>query len=213
MNHFENVTFSIREIAEVIITKRNKEREESRLRNGEREYNVPIRILDYDPDDGISDDEFLDRELPYHDMYSYDVVLDHFAGVVGGDIVVQVEDKDYQGDTNVLFKSGEGFYGILNFGWGSCSGCDWLQGCNSWTELQELYNDLWRDIVWYETAQECLDYIGQKDWELDSSWHASELKDFLKQCKESLQKAIDEHNPAAVAKFQEECEDALFEDR
>lgn len=76
-----------------------------------------------------------------------------------GEVLVRVDDQDYQGDTRVLLKKG-GQYGFLNFGWGSCSGCDALQGCDSFSDIDELIVDLERSIKWFDTLEDTKAYIG-----------------------------------------------------
>ena len=68
----------------------------------------------------------LESESAYFTFYSYQPLLESF-----GEILLKVDDEDYSGDSRLIFKKGE-MYGFLIFGWGSCSGCDWLQGCNSY---------------------------------------------------------------------------------
>lgn len=57
-------------------------------------------------------------------------------------------DHDYSGDTFVLYTRPDCTYGILVIGWGSCAGCDALQGCASYDDLNALIDDLERSIVW-----------------------------------------------------------------
>lgn len=106
---------------------------------------------------------------------SYQEILDDI-----GDILVQVDDEDYQGDSRVLYQKGN-LYGILIFGWGSCSGCDALQGCGSKEEVVELANSL-TDIDW-KTFEEMKKYIETHDWEGDYSWHEEGMVEFLDKIK------------------------------
>lgn len=94
--------------------------------------------------------------------YYTDHRADGFGGVsdykpllrsFGHEVEVQVDEADYQGSTLVLFVSRGEAYGVLCFGWGSCSGCDALQGCTSWAELEELRRRLMREIHWSENKQ------------------------------------------------------------
>ena len=101
-----------------------------------------------------------------------------------GTIVIQVADDDYQGDSRVLYKNGDE-YGILIFGWGSCSGCDSLQACESLEEISELRDSLDQSIVW-RSASELYEYVTAKDWELDWAWHADETKEFVEQSTQYL---------------------------
>lgn len=45
-------------------------------------------------------------------FYDYNPIVNHF-----GNVVVRVDDDDYQGNTRVLYKNGD-IYGLLLFGWG-----------------------------------------------------------------------------------------------
>lgn len=92
-----------------------------------------------------------------------------------------VEDKDYQGDTRVLYEEADGRIGFLVFGWGSCSGCDALQGADSYGELTELINDLQRSTKWFASKAEALAWFRSHDWKGDFSWYHREMTDFLKQ--------------------------------
>lgn len=95
-----------------------------------------------------------------------------------GSILIQVDDNDYQGDTRVLFEK-EGRYGFLIFGWGSCSGCDALQACNSTQEIAQLLETLINDVEWFNSLDQLKERFTTKDWELDYSWHAEETKEFI----------------------------------
>lgn len=57
---------------------------------------------------------------------SYQPIMDSF-----GNIILQVDDNDYQGDSRLLYREDDRI-GFLQFGWGSCSGCDSLQACHSY---------------------------------------------------------------------------------
>jgi hypothetical protein len=103
----------------------------------------------------------------------YDPLLES----MGYEILLQIDDEDYQGDSRLLFKNGDQ-YGLLIFGWGSCSGCDALQACDTFKEIEELREGLNNDIKW-DTREGLLKYIEEKDWELEWSWHAEETKEFV----------------------------------
>lgn len=118
------------------------------------------------------------KEIYQDDGYfsDYQPMLKQF-----GEIVVQVDDDDYQGDSRVLYES-EGRYGYLCFGWGSCSGCDALQGCGTIEEVQALMNELFASIIWFDSKPDALEFFNTHDWEGD--WAYSE--DFILQCKNAL---------------------------
>ena len=120
--------------------------------------------------------DYAKSEKEYGSFYgpgSYQPILDSF-----GKILVQVDDNDYQGDSRVLYKNGNK-YGWLQFGWGSCSGCDSLQACSTIKEIQELIDDLYRSIKWFNTKKQLLDFFKNHDWEGDYSGRSNEQKDFI----------------------------------
>jgi hypothetical protein len=94
--------------------------------------------------------------------YGYDNLLASFDVPV----VLKVDDNDYQGDSRLLLKDGER-WGILTFGWGSCSGCDAYEACSGLADYVELRDQLWNDIHWEADASALLAYIDGKDWSLD----------------------------------------------
>ena len=105
-----------------------------------------------------------------------DVFLDWAEGCYGpgdyepimralGMILVEESSADYQGDTLALIKSPEGKYGVLQFGWGSCSGCDALQACSSWEDLQELCDEMEQSVRWHDSLREVQVAVSAKDWE------------------------------------------------
>lgn len=95
-----------------------------------------------------------------------------------GEIIYQVDDHDYQGDTRVFLKKNNQ-YGYLIFGWGSCSGCDALQACDTISEVQDLFDGMKNDVKWFNSLKELQEYFKSKDWELEYSWHAEETKRFI----------------------------------
>lgn len=104
---------------------------------------------------------------------SYGQMLDDF-----GTILVQVDDDDYQGDSRVLYRKDDK-YGFLIFGWGSCSGCDSLQACNSQQEVAELMESLESSIKWCDTLDELVDYLHSDDRSLNYYAQCDEWKEFV----------------------------------
>jgi len=93
------------------------------------------------------------------------------------DIAICIEDETYSGDSRYLLKHGD-FYGILIFGWGSCSGCDSLQSCDTIAEVEELRKHLFDSITW-GSAIEILSYVRDHDWQGDYSSGSGEMKQFV----------------------------------
>ena len=117
--------------------------------------------------------------------YDYDPMINAF-----GCVAVRVDDRDYQGDTRVLYDS-NGRIGHLIFGWGSCSGGDALQACCSIEELQELCNSLESSIEWFKTPQAALDWFLTRDWCGDYCWQAVETREYLTKAIEYLRKKVE----------------------
>jgi hypothetical protein len=122
-----------------------------------------------------------ESEGQYLCVYDYEPLLKTLAPV----IVLQVDDEDYQGDSRVLFRDGDR-WGVLLFGWGSCSGCDALQACDTWEEIAQLRNQLAADVHWEPSKADMLHYIETHDWEGEYAWHEEETKSFLHDAKELL---------------------------
>ncbi len=114
-------------------------------------------------------------------LCNYQPIIDHF-----GTVAVQVDDHNYQGDTRVLYQD----FSYLQFGWGSCSGCDALQACNSHKEIEELIDSLRNSIKRFSSAQEALDYFLAHDWEGDYSFNRAEQKEFVEKSIEYLRKVV-----------------------
>lgn len=116
---------------------------------------------------------------------NYQPMIDAF-----GNVVVQVDDDDYQGDTRVIYDN-DGRIGWLIFGWGSCGGCDALQACDDIDEVQELCDSLQNGIKWFDSKQEALSYFKNKDWETEWYWHEEETKRFVKEAIDYLSRGKD----------------------
>ena len=108
-------------------------------------------------------------------VYDYNPMIEDF-----GDVLFKVDDDGYQGDSYILYgyMHKDSRFGFLNFGWGSCSGCDALQACSTWEEVQELYEDLRSQIKWFDSAEEAYKWFTGHDWEGDYS--TKEKKWFIK---------------------------------
>lgn len=106
-----------------------------------------------------------DAEAKYEDWVSgcfsdYQPIIDDL-----GKVLIQVDERDYQGSSWVLYQNTQdsALYGILEFGWGSCSGCDALQACNSYEDAQALYDSLKESTHW-GSREEIIAYITEHDW-------------------------------------------------
>jgi hypothetical protein len=102
-----------------------------------------------------------------------------------GEIILKVDDDEYQGDSRVIYKRGGKEYGLLIFGWGSCSGCDALQSCDSWEEVHDLAKSLEAKTQWF-SLDGIIEYFEKHDWEGDYSGHQDETKQFIEEGKKLL---------------------------
>lgn len=104
----------------------------------------------------------------------YQTIIDNI-----GEALVQVDDDDYQGDTRVLLKK-DNVFGLLIFGWGSCSGCDALEACESIEDLQKLMDDLYNSVKWFDSLDEAKDYIlDSVNTETKFYYHSKEWREFV----------------------------------
>jgi len=95
-------------------------------------------------------------------------------------ILLQIDDEYYHGDSRLIVKEQYGDrYGMLIFGWGSCSGCDALQACNSMKEIDDLRNEIMAKVQWFDSAAELLSFIEGRDWETQYCWHEEMTRKFV----------------------------------
>ena len=89
----------------------------------------------------------------YECLYDYGPIIKEF-----GYSAIVVSDDGYSGDTFVFYHS-TSVCGILVIGWGSCSGCDALQGCDSYDDLNKLIDELERRIMWFPDHDAAVAYV------------------------------------------------------
>jgi hypothetical protein len=83
----------------------------------------------------------IDRRYGHFSHPYYNNIVSKF-----GEILISADAGEYQGSSYYIFKN-DNKYGYLSFGWGSCSGCDALEACDSYQEITELFNSLESSIV------------------------------------------------------------------
>lgn len=119
------------------------------------------------------------------DTYGVDCDYDELVNSFEVETLLEVSDNNYQGDTRYLLRDGDR-YGILIFGWGSCSGCDALQACTTVADAVELRDELWESVHWEPDLSAMSRYVHDKDWSLDYSYHASATREFIEAVKKLL---------------------------
>ena len=135
----------------------------------------PARLIFPDVDfDAIYESGFLKGMKKFRgDLHDYSPIIKSF-----GDVLVQVDEEDYSGDSFVLLRKDDQ-YGFLCFGWGSCCGCDALQACETVEDIDELIDELQDDIKWFDSLAEAKAYIADDPLRRGSHYyHAEEWNEF-----------------------------------
>lgn len=83
----------------------------------------------------------------------YDTIVSSFARIEYKSSI-----GDYQGDHLYLLYGNRDQWGTLTVGYGSCSGCDQAEGCESWGDVARLVNQLRSDVAW-GTREATLAYV------------------------------------------------------
>lgn len=92
------------------------------------------------------------------------------AEKLSDEVVLYVSDDDYQGSTYALIRSGDR-YGYLQFGWGSCSGCDAAEAAESYSDWKSLFESLRDGVRWFDSLTGFLSWASEHDWKGEWSWH------------------------------------------
>lgn len=111
------------------------------------------------------------KETGVLDLKDYTPIINNL-----GNVLFILSDEDYSGDTFVLYYICE-TWGYLEFGWGSCSACDALQGCSTWEEVEELYSQLQNKILRFYKTKDILNYFMNHDWH--GEWLSSTKELFI----------------------------------
>lgn len=98
-----------------------------------------------------------------------------------GKIVLWHMCGDYQGDYHVLIEGEGGDFGYVSIGYGSCSGCDALQQCDTAEQIGDLAASVQREIHWEADVAAMKKWLLERDWEVSWCWHYEEFKDFLRE--------------------------------
>lgn len=103
-----------------------------------------------------------------------------------GEVLTDVRVGDYAGSLLWLLRDGDRF-GYLSIGYGSCSGCDALEGCDTLAELRELHDELAGYVRW-GSRSETLAFLRDHDWEGDWSYQEDKeaVSDFIAQATAAL---------------------------
>lgn len=101
--------------------------------------------------------------------FSYDPIFDAL-----GEVVCSYRDKDYQGETTLVIRNKTtGLFAIHTYSWGSCSGCDFMQGCSSHAAVLKYANEAAASLEWIDLESlraRALELSSMKD-DLDYPMH------------------------------------------
>lgn len=92
---------------------------------------------------------------------------------------------DYQGDVVLLLKNGDD-YGFFTIGYGSCSGCDALEACNTREERVSLALDFKRNIKWRDKVN-LINYLKQENLEHEWFWYDEDMRAAINEVIELLE--------------------------
>ena len=111
---------------------------------------------------------------PYFEwgIYEYDPILTYLADKYGGKVEYRKELDIYQGDEFVLMSSSndsDTWYRVLVFGFGSCTGCDALQSCKSYEEIDNIITSFDSSIGYFNNVDELKEYVND-EYHRENNW-------------------------------------------
>lgn len=124
--------------------------------------------------------ELAKKEWGMHNTEDYLRIPSYYSIIESfGKVLVESSDNNYQGSTYALIESNSKL-GYLEFGWGSCSGCDALEACDSYEDVDRLIMELESSIIWFYSKEDFIKWVKEKDWQGSFSWHDG-IQNFLKE--------------------------------
>ena len=126
-----------------------------------------------------------DEDFDWGGPSNYEPIYKSFGTLVRVDHI-----GEYQGDTQVLFYDDEKKqHGYMMFGWGSCTVCDRLQGCRNYDDVNDLIDELYQSVRWFDDDKEAYTFFTTHEWDYDFE-HS---KEFVSFCTEFFKKRLDEN--------------------
>lgn len=91
---------------------------------------------------------------------------DGLIEAAGFTIVHSFDLGDYQGESFYALRAGDRF-GFLELSYGSCSGCDALQGaCDDGAQdVINLAAETLGSIIWHKSRTDLISFLRERDWE------------------------------------------------
>lgn len=99
--------------------------------------------------------------IPANAMHSTDYLT--LINSTGVEVLHSEMFGSYQGDYFMIVKE-NGKWGLLVFGYGSCSGCDALEACSTYEDLNRVRISLYNNIFWADSSRELFKALMTKDW-------------------------------------------------
>jgi hypothetical protein len=109
------------------------------------------------------------KALNWGEVTDYTPIIDHL-----GWAQIVIHDRGYSGDTFVLYPARVGnHYHVLVIGWGSCSGCDALQACKTYADIDSLIEQLYNKRIYLDDYAALLAYVNSPARDFDHYAHTS----------------------------------------
>lgn len=121
-----------------------------------------------------------EAELKMTEWGSFDGEYEDLISSMDLEHIVHQKFGTYQGDAVSIVKKGRA-YGLLIFGYGSCSGCDALEACSKIEDVIELRDNLYREIHWEPGRVAFTKWLMERDWEGQWIWHEDEFRKWLRE--------------------------------
>lgn len=126
-------------------------------------------------------------ELEYSDWRDGCRLLNGYSGFVDSfevEVLAFEAVGDYQGDYHwLLYDPINREYAFLTIGYGSCSGCDWLEAMEGSSEKEyiEARDDIWNGLIW-QSATRMLEWLTSETRKHDFSWFEEGYREFINEC-------------------------------
>lgn len=117
------------------------------------------------------------KELTQRDFNTYDDMVDSW----GYESLATDFIGDYQGDIFYLLKNNDE-YSILDIGYGSCSGCDALEACDTREDRIELAESIKSSMKWF-SKKDLLDHLNVEYLETQYFYYQTDAKEIIEKYK------------------------------
>jgi len=134
---------------------------------------IPVAPLNVEQDDDNWYGLTINGEYP-----SYDLLIKSVSDFVTWTVIAGNE--DYQGDYYAFGEDQKGNYYYVTTGYGSCSGCDELEACQTVEDLEKLRADIRRGVARFDSIETFVNHFKEDEWQ-SFGWMGSDMKLFNKE--------------------------------